>query len=112
VLGKQKVMVDIKGVVTNSLWIVGLAILLAVLSWVHWLSKVKRTSFRDVVKHPQTQRYLNTGLFLFSIGLATSTQTWWERTLWGLLAAAWGVQVCLAQYRIHKSKTKDKNTIR
>jgi hypothetical protein len=84
--------IDIWGVVTNSLWILGLAVLLAVLSWAHWVASTEEKRLRAVLGRPRIQQGLDLGLFLFCAGLAATGRTWWERTLWGLLAAAWVFQ--------------------
>lgn len=95
-------MIDIWGVIANSLWILGLAILLAVLSWARWIAQTKQSRIRIVLKRPSIQIALDVGLFLFCAGLAATGRTWWERVLWGLLAAAWVVQAWLARANAHK----------
>lgn len=89
-------MIDVWGVVANSLWILGLAVLLAALSWANWAASVKKVRFRTALTRPGVQRALNLGLFLFCAGLAATGRAWWERVLWGLLAVAWVVQAWLA----------------
>ena len=98
-------MLNVWGVVTNSLWILGLAVLLTVLSWTHWVASAKGNRIRDKLKQPRTQQALDLGLFLFCAGLATTGRTWWERILWGLLAAVWIFQAWLAG----RKKYADKN---
>ncbi len=85
-------MIDIWGVIANSLWILGLAVLLAVLSWARWIAHTEQSRLRIVLKQPSIQIALDVGLSLFCMGLAATGRTWWERVLWGLLAAAWVVQ--------------------
>jgi O-antigen/teichoic acid export membrane protein len=89
--------IDTWGVLANSLWILGLAVLLAVLSWARWVASMEGNRLRVVLKRPHTQQALDVGLFLFCAGLAATGRTWWERVLWGLLSAAWVVQVWLAR---------------
>ena len=89
-------MIDIWGVIANSLWVLGLSVLLAALSWAHWVASTEKCLFRKVLKRPATQLALDLGLFLFCSGLAATARTWWERVLWGLLAIAWVVQAYLA----------------
>lgn len=92
-------MIDVWGVVANSLWILGLAVLLAVLSWANWAASVEKVRLRTALTRPGVQRALNLGLFLFCAGLAATGRAWWERVLWGLLAVAWVVQAWLAGRR-------------
>lgn len=102
-------MIDIRGVVANSLWILGLAVLLAVVSWARWIAQTEQSQLRIVLKRPSTQIALDVGLSFFCAGLAATGRTWWERILWGLLAAAWVVQVWLARANARKQKPSDEN---
>jgi hypothetical protein len=98
--------IDIWGVIANSLWILGLAVLLAVLSWAHWVASTERGRLRAVLRRPRILQGLDLGLFLFCTGLAATGYTWWERILWGLLAAAWIFQIWSAG---RKKRYADKN---
>jgi hypothetical protein len=98
--------IDVWGVIANSLWILGLAVLLAVLSRAHWIANAEGNRIRGELKRPRTQQALDLGLFLFCAGLAATGRTWWERILWGLLAAVWVFQAWLAE---RKKRHADKN---
>jgi hypothetical protein len=102
--------IDIWGVIANSLWVLGLAVLLATLSWARWVAGTEESRFSDRLKQPQTRQALNLGLFLFCAGLAMTGRAWWERVLWGLLAAAWLSQVWTARTGVRgtNNKTKEK----
>ena len=100
-------MIDIWGVIANSLWVLGLSVLLAALSWAHWVASTEKSRFRTVLRRPATQLTLDLGLFLFCSGLAATARAWWERVLWGLLAAAWVVQAYLAGRRRIDASTSD-----
>jgi hypothetical protein len=89
---KVREMIDVWEVIANSLWILGLVVLLAVLSWAHWVASTEKNRLRVVLQRPSIQIALDVGLVLFCAGLAATGRTWWERTLWGLLAAAWMFQ--------------------
>ncbi|MDY6878135.1 MAG: hypothetical protein SWK90_18285 [Chloroflexota bacterium] len=92
-------MIDVWGVLANGFWILGLAVLLAVLSWAHWTASVEKVRFRAVLGRPKVQRVLNLGLAFFCAGLAATGRSWWERVIWGLLAAVWAVQAWMADRR-------------
>lgn len=85
-------MIDVRGVTANSLWILGLAVLLAALSWAHWVASTEKARYRTVLGRPRARRALALGFFLFCAGLAATGRAWWERALWGVLAAAFAVQ--------------------
>lgn len=89
-------MIDVWGVVANSFWILGLAVILAALSWTSWAASVDKVRFRAAAARPGVQRALNVGLCLFCVGLAATGRRWWEWALWGLLAAAFAAQAWLA----------------
>jgi hypothetical protein len=84
--------IDAWGVVANSLWVLGLSVLLATLSWSSWASSEEKVRFKAVLRRPGIRRLIDVGLLLFCAGLAATARTWWERILWGALAVAWGVQ--------------------
>jgi len=94
--------IDVWGVIANSLWILGLAVLLAMLSWAHWVASTEGKRLRAVLGRPRT----DLGSSLFCAGLAATGRTWWERVLWGLLAAAWIFQIWSAG---RKKRYADKN---
>jgi hypothetical protein len=102
-------MIDIWGVVANSLWILGLAVLLAVLSWARWIAQTEQSDLRIVLNQPSIQTALDVGLFLFCAGLAATGRAWWERVLWGLLAVAWVVQVWVVWANARKQKSSEEN---
>jgi len=101
--------IDIWGVIANSLWILGLAVLLAALSWARWIAQTEQSRLRIVLKRPPIQIALDAGLFLFCAGLAATGRAWWERVLWGLLAAAWVVQAWLVRAQGRKRKPSEES---
>ncbi len=79
-------MIDWIGIATNSGWIVGLAIDLAVLSYADWKSHHIGQRLRDALGQAAIRFPLWGGLTLFCLGVALSGGRWWERLLWGVLA--------------------------
>lgn len=107
-------MIDIWAVLANSLWILGMAVLLATFSWAYWMADTKGGRLRTMMGLPRIQQALNGGAFLFCAGLAATSRVWWERLLWGLLAVAWVVRVWLTGINArktdsHRQETDDAN---
>ena len=96
-------MINIWAILANSLWILGVAFLLAIVSWAYWAANTQGDRFRTVMNLPRIQQALSGAAFLFCAGLAATSRTWWEQLLWGLLAAAWAVRALLK--RSSTSKT-------
>lgn len=85
-------LINIKGVIANSLWIVGLAVILATLSWANGAALAEGLRFRKVWSRKAVRGAAYLGLTLFCVGLAATASTWWEQLLWSLLALSWSVQ--------------------
>lgn len=69
----------------NSLWIIALSLLLAILSYTRWEAVQKGERLRDRLNQPQRSLLLNLAGALFCVGLAVTSQRWWEIALWLLL---------------------------
>lgn len=89
-------MIDVWAVVANGLWVLGLALVLAVLSWGYWAAQVEEERMRDVLGRPALRRTMDLGLAVFCVGLAATSQPWWQRVLWAALGVAWLVDAALA----------------
>lgn len=95
-------MIDVWGVAAHSLWILGLAVIVAVLSWAGWAAGVERVQLRTVLGRPQMWRMIGLGLSLFCVGMAATGSAWWDWVLWGFLAAAFAVQA----WRMSREETR------
>jgi len=84
-------MIDLWKVLASGLWILGLAVILAGLSWAHWIAATAGIRLGAALRRPDVQRVLDVGLALFCVGLAATGRARWEQVLWGALAVAWGV---------------------
>jgi hypothetical protein len=85
-------MIDWYFVGVHSLWIFGLAIVLAAFSWHDWQRRVLGRPLLEQLRLPSSQAPVSAGLLLVSIGLVMmKSATWWERTVWAALAVgfAW-----------------------
>lgn len=87
--GESCPMIDLPSIAANSLWILGLAVVLAALSWANWEAKTARGRLRQALATPSIGRALDFGLALFCAGLAGVARPGWERALWGALAVLW-----------------------
>ncbi len=103
-------MIDWIGVITNGTWILGLAIIVATLSYADWLamlrSRASRARMRDVLGQAAFRIALWSGLTLFCVGVALAGGRWWERILWGVLALMSAVEVWQAGRALHKLEGK------
>jgi H+/Cl- antiporter ClcA len=71
-------------VLINSFWIVGLAILLAAFSYHYWQATSTNQKLKAQLNRPGFLRPFWVSLILISIGLAGTSTTWWETTIWAI----------------------------
>jgi hypothetical protein len=89
-------MIDLRTLLGGSLWILGLALILAALSWAYWVAARENVRFRVALNRPGVARALDIGLMLFCAGLAATARTGWERALWGVLAVVFLVTALMS----------------
>lgn len=82
--------IDWFGVFYNALWILGLAVGLAALSYADWRRRLQqpRLTLRQALAQPAFQAAWSLGLLLFCAGLALSRGPWWQTAAWAALALA------------------------
>ncbi len=85
-------MIDWPNLISNGLWVLGAAVILAALSFAHYQAQRQGEGLRVRLAAPAFQTWLNAGLTLISLALALIEPRWWQRVLWGLLCAADGWQ--------------------
>lgn len=78
---------------SNALWILGLAVVLATVSWANWRAMIAHDRLHLVLTEPHLGLILNIGGLLFCAGLAASLYRWWERFLWALLVMAFLIRI-------------------
>ena len=83
-------MIDWVSVGSNALWILGCAIGLGTLSYASWEASVYNEKFTARLRRNPILACLNLAGFLFSLGLAATSDTAIERILWLILAIAFG----------------------
>ena len=96
-------MIDWFGVFHNALWIFGLAIVLAALSYADWRRRlvVPPVSFRQALAEPGFQAAVSLGFTLFCAGLALGSAVWWQIAAWAALGLffAWNGLTCLRRMK-------------
>jgi len=80
-------MIDVWGVFSNFLWILGLSVLLAVWSFANYEARLARQKTREKLDTFGYALALDGGLLLFIAGLAATEDRGWARVLWILLGA-------------------------
>jgi hypothetical protein len=71
-------MINWFSVVANSLWIVGLSVILAALSYHYWLAGNYGHPLRQELSRPPFQVFFLIGLLLVGAGLALTGHGWWQ----------------------------------
>jgi uncharacterized protein (TIRG00374 family) len=82
----------------HSLWILGLACLVATGSWAWWESRITGRGLRAVLARPGLQRWLALGCAGIGLGLSLLPSPAWERALWSILGAC-GVFLSIRMWR-------------
>lgn len=98
-------MLNVLDVIYNALWILGLAVLLAVWSYARYTAQVKGVRVRDKLDELKYALVLNSGLLLFLCGMALTEDRWLARILWLLLGIAVVAESALRIQRHKKVKT-------
>ena len=86
-------MIDWANLLSNGLWVLGAAVILAALGFSYYQAQRRGERLRARLADPAFQAWLAAGLGLISLGLALIGPRWWQRVLWGLLCAASGWQL-------------------
>jgi uncharacterized membrane protein len=85
-------MIDWWAVLTNGLWIAGLAMALALFSLADWRASQRGEGPGGAVERAGRSAGLALSLTLVCLGAGLSVSRGWERLLWLLLAAAFGAR--------------------
>jgi hypothetical protein len=88
-------MIDWFGLVANALWILACAIALATLSHASWVASLQHEKLRKILAIPQYQASINLAGILFCLGLAGTSNKWWEIVLWLIVVGIFGAQLVI-----------------
>ena len=75
-------MIDWFNLLFHTLWILGLAVILAAFSYHDWLAAKQGVKLRQALDRRSFQGPLLLGLILVGLGLTLLAEVWWERLLW------------------------------
>ena len=78
-------MIDFANVAANALWVLGLALLLAVWSYARYEAHRVGIKTRKMLERLRYSLWINAGLLLFVAGMALTEHRWWARGLWILV---------------------------
>jgi uncharacterized membrane protein YidH (DUF202 family) len=79
-------MIEWHKVVSNSLWILGLSVLLAALSYQRWKALENNLKFRDQLSTKGWRFSIAVGIVLVLGGLGLTATALWEKFFWSLLS--------------------------
>jgi len=78
-------MIQWGSVLSNGLWILGLSILLAALSFQRSTAIKQKKRLKDLLSKKEIQRFFLAGMALIFAGIGLTSNTIWERVLWGIM---------------------------
>jgi hypothetical protein len=81
----------------GALWILGLGLVTASLSFAYYLASQQKQRFRQALEIPSCRIMISLGLVFFCLGLAGGVSAVWERLLWAVLALMFALQTWLAR---------------
>lgn len=91
-------MIDWFNLMANALWILGLAIALAVISHASWQAALHHEKLRLWLARPGYQMYIDLAAVLFCLGMAATSPRVWEIVLWCGLAVLFIAQAVVERF--------------
>jgi hypothetical protein len=85
-------MIDWYSVGFDALWIFGLSLVVATLSFANYLARQEKWRFRQALEMPACRMMIDVGLVFFCLGWTGSIPVTWERIVWAVLALLFGVR--------------------
>ena len=90
-------MIDWVSLGFNALWILGLGLVTAALSFANYLAGQQKWRFRQALEMPACRIMIGLGLVFFCMGWAGNVSAIWERLLWAVLALMCALQTWQAR---------------
>jgi len=91
-------MIDWFNLAANTLWIIGLAIALAVVSHASWQAALHHEKLRSRLAQPGYQMFFDLAAILFCLGMAATSRRVWEIILWSGLAVLFIAQAVVEKF--------------
>ncbi len=85
----------------NALWILGLGLVVASLSFTNCLASQQKRRFRQALEMPACRIVIDLGLVFFCLGWAGGVSSTWERFVWTVLALMFALQTWQAGKMSH-----------
>ena len=98
-------MIDWWWLFTNTLWVLGAAILLAAVSYAMWEASWKQISWRARLGQPGYQAVIHAALLLVSLGAGANESRRWLQAAWLGLALAFVVLAVLDMRGPNRSRS-------
>jgi len=85
-------MIDWLNLLFNSIWIIAIALALAVVSIAYYQSRQRGKKIRQVLNSPPYTLLLNIAGTVFCLGMVVTSTKWWEIILWIVLIVLFSYQ--------------------
>jgi len=90
-------MIDWYSVGFGALWILGLGLVTAALSFANYLASQQKRRFRQALEMPACRIMIDLGMVFFCLGWTGSVSGTWERIVWAVLALMFALQTWQAR---------------
>ncbi len=96
-------MINWNSLLSNTIWVISLSWLLAVLSMAYWSAQTNQRKLGQELDRPNRQVQLNLGGMLFCIGLALVSDQTWQMIVLFALAFLFFIQLVMAMRSLQKN---------
>lgn len=96
-------LINWNSLISNSIWVISLSWLLAVLSMAYWSAQTNQRKLGQELDRPNRQVQLNLGGMLFCIGLALVSDQTWQMIVLFALAFLFFIQLVMAMRSLQKN---------
>ena len=103
-------MINWFGVFANSLWILGLAVALATLSYASWQASIYHIKTRQQLKQPGILISFSAAAVLFCAGMAATSDKVWEIVIWSVLGILFIIQIILLARQNRNAKVEQSDS--
>ena len=91
-------MISWQSVIFNGFWVLGLALMLAAISYHSWLAEQENRKLRLQLSERGFLRPIWLGLLFIGIGLIGTSQQSWEMAIWGFITLI-GLVILIGLFR-------------